>query len=109
MDNAQSSTEGSNPYGVDAMGAVDPRTTEFIRETQALSLVVRPHANHLDDALLLQHLVYEPVLNIDTTRICSGQVANEFLKRWNLLKGIGCEDVEEQLNLGSKSGRGHAF
>lgn len=29
------------------------------------SFVMRPHAQHLDDLIFFQHLVHQPVLNID--------------------------------------------
>jgi len=33
------------------------------------SLIVRPHAQHLDDAFLPEHLVHEAMLDIDTKHL----------------------------------------
>ncbi len=45
------------------------------------SLIVRPHAEYLDDSLLLNDLVQEPMLYIDATRVRASQIAHELLKR----------------------------
>lgn len=43
------------------------------------SLVVAPHPQHLDDLLVLYHLVDQPVLDVDASRVRAAQVAHELL------------------------------
>jgi hypothetical protein len=41
---------------------------------------MRPHAQHFDDVLFFQHLMNQPVLDIDAAGICALQVPKKFFK-----------------------------
>ena len=58
------------------------------------SLVVRPHPEHLDHALLLQKLIDEPVMNRAPARESAGQVANEFFETRRLSVRVSAEKLQ---------------
>ncbi len=62
-------------------------------------LVVSPHAKNLDGFGVIQDLVDEPVLDVDTARACAGKIAQEFLVAGRCLVWIASKDVEELLGL----------
>jgi len=45
------------------------------------SLVVSPHAQHLDDGLIFQDLIHEPVLNVDSLRESAMEISDQFLNQ----------------------------
>jgi hypothetical protein len=65
---------------------------------------VRPHTEHLDDALVLQNLVAQPVLDGDAPREGAVEVADEFLERRRGLKRVYLEDGEDLLGLRLQTG-----
>jgi hypothetical protein len=69
-------------------------------------LVVGPHSEHFDRLLVGIHLVNESVLNVDATRIGSGEVAHEFFVWGRVLEGVVGEDGEEAFGLGAEVGAG---
>ena len=56
--------------------------------------VMRPHADDLDRFSGRKYLVDEAVLDVDSARVGAGQIADELLKRWWVLEGVSCEEVE---------------
>ena len=60
---------------------------------------MRPHAQNLDNTLFLQHLIDKTVLDVDSTRDCSLQIANKHFIRWRSLKGINGKDTEQPPNI----------
>ena len=61
---------------------------------------MRPHPDDLDGLDIIENLVDETMLNVDSSRACSGQVADELLiGRWRLVGIFGC-DLQELLRLG---------
>lgn len=59
--------------------------------------------HHLD---LREDLIDQPVLDIDSPRICTRQIPDEFLERRRVLKGIFSEDFQENLRFRPKPGGG---
>ena len=57
-------------------------------------LVMGPHSYNLHGLDVFQDLVYEAVLNVDTARISSGQIANWLFIRRGGLEGILGEDIQ---------------
>ena len=56
--------------------------------------VVGPQSQHFDDTFALRHLVHEPMLNADASRVGSGQVTHELFVGRRILKrvlGYDCE------------------
>lgn len=65
-----------------------------------------PHSKHPDYVLLLQNLVHKAVLNVNSPRICTSEVADQFLERRWALKWIDFENLQQLLGLQLKSGAG---
>ena len=59
-----------------------------------------PHPYDLNNLFFLQHLIDQSVLNIDSTGIGSGEIANEYFIGWGFLKGIFTKDFDEFLCFG---------
>lgn len=64
----------------------------------SLSFIMRPHAQHFDDTLLSENLIYQPVLDVDAARICPVQIAEEFFKRRWIAERIVLEHREQFLH-----------
>ena len=62
-------------------------------------LVVRPHADDLDGLEVVEDLVDEAVLDVDSAGAGAGQVADESLVPRRGLVGILAQNVEEPLSL----------
>jgi len=61
--------------------------------------VVRPHPQHLDDAFFFEHLIYEPMLDIDPAGVGAFQITKKLLEgRW-LLEGISGKQREKLFGL----------
>ena len=58
-----------------------------------------PHAKHLDDPFILNHLIDQTVLNVNSARAGAAQVADKFLEGGRIPERIFGEDVEELLRL----------
>jgi len=63
-----------------------------------------PQTDDLDSLDVVQHLVHEPVLDVDPARYGAGKVSNESLVRRGIRIGIPCQDCEKALRLRFKSG-----
>jgi hypothetical protein len=48
---------------------------------------------------VLDHLIDEPMLDVDASRECSAQVADELLERWRRSLRIRLKYVEKRLGL----------
>lgn len=59
------------------------------------SLVVGPHAQHVYGVFFGQHLVDEPMLDIDAARVAASQIADEFLVSWRRGERIFCDHIEQ--------------
>ena len=66
--------------------------------------VVRPESENLDDALLLQDLIHQTMLDVDAARMGAGQVAHELLEWGRHLERVSREQGEEFLGTGSQAG-----
>lgn len=82
---------GTGPEELQAL--IDEAVQEVHAERQGKTdkplLVMCPHPKNLDNSLLLQNLIDKPVLNIDTARVGSCQIADELFKSWVVLERIG--------------------
>jgi hypothetical protein len=58
-----------------------------------------PHTKHFDNAFVLNDLIDETVLNIDTARVCAAQIPEKFLKRRRSPKRILPKQAEKVLRL----------
>lgn len=65
--------------------------------SRSFLLVVRPHAEDLDDTFLRQDLVHQPVLDVDPSRVGAGQVAHELLEGRRTPEGVIGEQLEQRL------------
>ena len=65
-----------------------------------------PHAQHLDNTFLSDHLIDETVLNVDAAGACAAQVAEQLFKRQQPPKMVSSQDAEEQFCLRTESRRG---
>ncbi len=72
--------------------------TVELRNCQLL-LVVSPHAQHLDDFLRIEDLIDEPMLDIDSARVCPGEISDELLVRRRILERVGSKDAWQMLRL----------
>ena len=79
---------------------------EYISAIWKILFVMRPHAEDLDDPLLLQDLVDQPVLDIDPSRISTAQIAYQLLKRRRRLQRIFSQQIEEFLYPGTQTRSG---
>ncbi len=50
--------------------------------------VVGPQSQHFDDVLALKHLVDEPVLNVNASRVGSSQIAHQLFERRRVLERV---------------------
>jgi hypothetical protein len=66
---------------------------------------MRPHSDHFDSPLILENLVDETVLNVDSARICTVQITDKFFKRRRIPKRIAFQNLEQLLDLGTQIGR----
>jgi hypothetical protein len=58
-----------------------------------------PHAKYFDNPFVLNDLIDETVLNIDTARECAAQIPEKFLKRRRSPKRIFPKHAEKLLRL----------
>ena len=63
---------------------------------------MRPKPQHLYNLFLFKHLVDQPVLDIDPTRISSFQIVNQGFERRGIGEGIEADDFEKLLGLGGE-------
>ena len=78
--------------------------------TQAVcSLIVRPHSQDANNTFFGENLIHHAMLNVDAARTGPGQVSDQLLKRWRLLKRIGGKNREQFLRLGLESAGGQLF
>eukprot|EP00825_Cyclidium_porcatum_P033319 TRINITY_DN35369_c0_g1_i1.p1 TRINITY_DN35369_c0_g1~~TRINITY_DN35369_c0_g1_i1.p1 ORF type:complete len:192 (-),score=5.68 TRINITY_DN35369_c0_g1_i1:553-1128(-) len=63
------------------------------------SFVVCPHPNNFDGLYVVQHLIHKSVLDIHSSGIGTGQIANQFLKGRRTLERVLRQDHEESLGL----------
>jgi hypothetical protein len=64
-----------------------------------------PHADYFNGFDLPQNLVYQTMLDIDSTGISSGQVTYQFLKRRRMFEWIYFNNFQEFFDLFAKSRR----
>ena len=50
--------------------------------------VMRPQSQHFDNMLILQDLVDQAMLDIDTSGIGAAKITDEFLVGWRILEGV---------------------
>lgn len=62
--------------------------------------IMCPHPDDFDDAFFVVNLVDEPVLDIDASGICAGEVADEFFIRRRVLKRVFFKNFEDGFGLG---------
>ena len=60
---------------------------------------MRPHAQHLDAAFRLINLIHQTMLNVDASRIRTGEVADQFFVRGWVLEWILLNHIEQPLRL----------
>jgi hypothetical protein len=65
-----------------------------------------PHADDFHPPDVIQNLVNQAMLNIDSPRASTCQVTHQFLERRRRLVGISSEKVEQVLGLGLEAGAG---
>lgn len=53
-----------------------------------------PQSQHLDYSLRFEHLVDKSVLNIDSSGICTGKIADEILVGWRILERIIGQNIQ---------------
>lgn len=82
--------------------------TVELRNCQLL-LVVSPHAQHLDDFLRIEDLIDEPMLDIDSARVCPGEISDELLVRRRILERVGSKDAWQMLRLFFQASRGEVL
>ena len=58
-----------------------------------LLFVVRPQAEHFDDALSIQNLIDDTVLDIDAPRICTRKITDKFFVRRGILVRVCFEHL----------------
>ena len=58
-------------------------------------LVMRPHADDLDDMFIFHDLVHQPMLDVDPAGIRSGEIAHKLLEGWRSLKRICFHDLKQ--------------
>jgi hypothetical protein len=68
-----------------------------------LSFVMRPHRIDIDGVGRFIHAIYEAVLPVDSPRVESRQIADEFFVGWRVLKGIVYKNFKELLCFFGKS------
>jgi hypothetical protein len=73
------------------------------------SFVMGPHADDFHRPDVIQYLVNQTMLDIDSPRAGAGQVTHQFLERWRRLIGIFSEKVEQALGLGLETGARDLF
>lgn len=61
--------------------------------------IVSPHPEHLHCVLFGEHLVHQPMLDVDATGIGAGQVTNELLEGRRVAERVLAEYVEQRLGL----------
>jgi len=59
-----------------------------------LLFIVRPHPDDFDGTLILENLVNETVLYVNSPRIRAVQITDQFLERRRVLKRIGSQYLE---------------
>ena len=65
---------------------------------------MRPHAQHANGLLLLEHRLHQLTLDVDSPRIGAIQVPNQFLIGWGNLKRIMGDQLQKLLGLRLKTG-----
>src|SRR3954465_182411 len=67
-------------------------------------IVMRPHPNHFHDALAAEDLIDEAMVDVDSPREGSVEIAEELLEGRRRLEGIGAEDFEQGFGFRLQSG-----
>ena len=67
------------------------------------SLIVSPHTQDANRFLFGKYFVHDTVLNIDAARICAGQITDQFLEGWWILKWVVGKNREQFLCLRFKT------
>ena len=67
---------------------------------------MRPQAQHLHHVHGLQHLVDQPVLDVDASGIGASQIADQLFIRRRILKWVVAQDVQQRLGFGFKAAGG---
>jgi hypothetical protein len=67
--------------------------------------VMSPHSNDFDRPLRLVDLIYQPVLNVDASRVGTRQISNEFFVGRRSLERSLCEKIEKTFCLWPEIGR----
>jgi hypothetical protein len=88
-----------------AAGGVPEAGVGSVEWLCCLLFIMRPHPDHFDSPLILEDLVDETVLNVDSARICADQITNKFFKGRRIPKRISFQNLEQLLDLGTKIGR----
>lgn len=65
---------------------------------------MRPHSNDLDNAAIFENLVDETMLNINASRVSSGQITNKLLISRCSLEGVHFENFKEFFGFGLQVG-----
>src|SRR4051794_6266177 len=60
-----------------------------------LSFVMGPHPKHFNDALPIQNLVHDAMLDVDAPGIDAGEIADEFFERWRVFDMGSGEEYSE--------------
>ena len=66
-------------------------------------LVVCPHADDLDRAVFVEHLVDKPMLYVDAPGICAGEVSDQLLEGRRTPSRIHSKNLEQVLHLAAKT------
>ena len=67
---------------------------------------MRPETQNFDRFLFLEDLIDQAVLNVDAAAMGALQITDQLFIRWGTLKGVLGQDVQQGLDLRSKSRRG---
>ena len=70
------------------------------------SLVVGPQTENLDRMVLLKDLIDQPMLDVNSSRVCAPEVTDQPLKWWWRYPWIVCDEIQQLLGLGFESGGG---
>lgn len=74
-----------------------------------LSLVMGPHSKNFHDPVFLKHLIDKPVLNVDSSGIGTGEIANQLFIKGRSLEWVLPSQVQQCLSLGLEIALGELF
>jgi hypothetical protein len=63
-----------------------------------------PHSDDFHGFEVIQNLVNQSVLDIDSSRVCAGQIAEQFFVGRGIVVGIFFEDFKQAFGLGFQPG-----